>query len=60
MKHAVRLESTKEVCGVFSAAPQANLVSFIYLFSKYLLSIYTMILSKRSAALLMVITNNKN
>jgi len=34
--------------------------SLFILFSKYVLSIYTMVLIKRSAALLMVITNNKN
>ena len=36
------------------------LEEFIYLFSKYMLSFYTMVLIKRSAALLMVIANNKN
>ena len=34
--------------------------SLFILFSKYVLSIYTMVLIKRSAALLLVITNNKN
>ena len=37
-----------------------KILFYLFLFSKYLLSIYTMILSKGSAALLLVITNNKN
>ena len=36
-----------------------KILFYLFLFSQYLLSIYTMFLSKGSAALLLVITNNK-